>query len=49
MPAYNEAGAIGDVVDAIRATSPAFDVVVIDDGSRDATARDRAVRTVQRS
>ena len=38
VPAYNEAGAIGVVVDAIRATSPRFDVVVIDDGSHDDTA-----------
>ncbi len=37
VPAFNEAGAIGDVVDAIQATDAAFDVVVIDDGSRDAT------------
>ena len=38
VPAYNEAGAIGVVVDAIRSTSPSFDVVVIDDGSHDDTA-----------
>jgi glycosyltransferase involved in cell wall biosynthesis len=38
VPAYNEAGAIGDVVDSIKATSSAFDVVVIDDGSLDDTA-----------
>jgi glycosyltransferase involved in cell wall biosynthesis len=38
VPAYNEAGAIGDVVDSIRASSPAYDVVVIDDGSHDDTA-----------
>ena len=31
VPAYNEAGAIGDVVDSIRAASAAYDVVVIDD------------------
>ena len=37
VPAYNEAGAIGDVVYAIRAASPAYDVVVIDDGSHDDT------------
>ena len=37
VPAFNEAGAIGGVVDAIRAADPAYDVVVIDDGSRDET------------
>ncbi len=36
-PAFNEAGAIGDVVDAIRAVDPAYDVVVVDDGSADET------------
>jgi glycosyltransferase involved in cell wall biosynthesis len=38
VPAYNEAGAIGGVVDEIRAFDAAFDVLVIDDASRDATA-----------
>ena len=38
VPAYNEAGAIGEVVGAIRAANPRFDVVVVDDGSRDDTA-----------
>ena len=37
VPAYNEAGAIGGVVDAIRAADAAYDVVVIDDGSLDRT------------
>ena len=37
VPAFNEAGAIGAVVDAIRAVDVAYDVVVIDDGSRDET------------
>lgn len=37
VPAFNEAGAIGAVVDAIRAADAAYDVVVIDDGSGDAT------------
>lgn len=37
VPAFNEAGAIGDVVDAIRATDALYDVVVIDDGSVDET------------
>ena len=38
VPAFNEAGAIGGVVDATRASNPLFDVVVVDDGSRDDTA-----------
>jgi len=38
VPAHNEERAIGAVVDEIRAFDPAFDVVVVDDGSADATA-----------
>jgi hypothetical protein len=38
VPAFNEAGAIGSVIDEIRAFDPSMDVVVIDDGSRDGTA-----------
>ncbi len=38
VPAYNEEGAIGGVVEAIHAFDPSFDVVVVDDGSSDATA-----------
>jgi len=37
LPAYNEAGAIGRVVDEIRAFDPSFDVVVVDDASTDDT------------
>lgn len=37
VPAHNEAGAIGRVVDEIRALDR-FDVVVVDDGSTDDTA-----------
>ena len=43
VPAHNEAGAIGGVVDAIRAFDPSFDVVVVDDGSHDETAAIAAV------
>lgn len=39
VPAYNEERAIGAVVDEIRASAASFDVVVIDDGSTDATSR----------
>ena len=38
VPAYNEEGAIGGVVDAIHALDGSFDVVVVDDASTDATA-----------
>lgn len=38
VPAWNESGAIGKVVDEIRAYDPAIDVVVIDDCSTDDTA-----------
>jgi glycosyltransferase involved in cell wall biosynthesis len=38
VPAYNEAAGIGDVVRRIRAANPGIDIVVVDDGSADATA-----------
>lgn len=38
VPAWNESGAIGEVVDEIREHDPAMDVVVIDDASTDDTA-----------
>ena len=38
VPAYNEEGMVGRVVRDIRRSAPGFDVVVIDDGSTDATA-----------
>jgi len=38
VPAWNEAGAIGAVVDEIRAFDPQIDVVVVDDASTDDTA-----------
>jgi glycosyltransferase involved in cell wall biosynthesis len=38
VPALNEAGAIGKVVDEIRECDPSVDVVVIDDASTDETA-----------
>src|SRR3954453_9671124 len=41
VPAYDEADAIGATVGAIRRLAPDFDVLVVDDGSVDATA-DRA-------
>jgi glycosyltransferase involved in cell wall biosynthesis len=38
VPAYNEADAIGATIEAIRRRAPDFDVLVVDDGSADATA-----------
>lgn len=38
VPAYNEAGAIGRVVDEIASSAPAPDVLVVDDASTDDTA-----------
>jgi glycosyltransferase involved in cell wall biosynthesis len=37
VPAYNEAGAVGATVEGIRRCAPDFDVLVVDDGSSDAT------------
>jgi glycosyltransferase involved in cell wall biosynthesis len=42
VPAYNEAGRVGRVVRDVRETLPQADVLVIDDGSADATAREAA-------
>ena len=39
VPAYNEAASVGDVVRGLHSRSPEYDVVVIDDGSTDATAK----------
>jgi glycosyltransferase involved in cell wall biosynthesis len=38
VPAYNEAATVGDVVRGVRMHAPNFDVLVVDDGSTDATA-----------
>src|SRR3954465_14057733 len=38
VPAYNEEGTVARVVSAIHERAPQFDVVVVDDGSTDATA-----------
>jgi glycosyltransferase involved in cell wall biosynthesis len=38
VPAHNEEAAIGGVIEEIRAFDPTFDVVVVDDGSADATS-----------
>jgi glycosyltransferase involved in cell wall biosynthesis len=39
MPAYNEEASVGVVVTEIRTSQPSLDVLVIDDGSTDATAQ----------
>jgi glycosyltransferase involved in cell wall biosynthesis len=39
VPAYNEAGAIVSVVREIRAADPDLEILVVDDGSTDGTAR----------
>lgn len=38
LPAYNEEGGIGIVLDAIRSVVPDAEVIVVDDGSTDGTA-----------
>jgi glycosyltransferase involved in cell wall biosynthesis len=38
VPAFNEADAVGATIGAIRGHAPGFDVLVVDDGSTDATA-----------
>jgi glycosyltransferase involved in cell wall biosynthesis len=42
IPAYNEAGRVGAVVADVRRTLPDADVLVIDDGSEDATSAEAA-------
>jgi glycosyltransferase involved in cell wall biosynthesis len=42
VPAYNEGASVAGVVHAIREKAPLYDVVVIDDGSTDATADEAA-------
>lgn len=39
IPAYNEEGSVGEVVRSVRDVLPGIPVVVIDDGSRDATCQ----------
>lgn len=40
IPAYNEAANVGGVVEDVRSSLPDFDVLVVDDGSADETARE---------
>ena len=39
IPALDEAASIGGVIDEIRAADPGFEILVVDDGSTDDTAR----------
>jgi glycosyltransferase involved in cell wall biosynthesis len=50
VPALNEEGSVGRVIDELRAFDPGLEVVVIDDGSADRTAevaRERGARVVE--
>ena len=38
MPAYNEQDSVAAAIAEVRATNPTVDVLVVDDGSVDATA-----------
>jgi glycosyltransferase involved in cell wall biosynthesis len=38
VPAYNEARCVGGVIDSLHRHAPEFDILVVDDGSTDATA-----------
>ena len=40
LPAYNEAGVIGETIRSIRALHPDFEILVVDDGSTDNTMRE---------
>ncbi len=39
VPAYNEAAAIASTIEDIRSSAPDWDVLVVDDGSTDETAK----------
>ena len=39
MPAYNEAASVGTVVRKLQDDAPGYDILVVDDGSTDATPR----------
>ena len=50
VPAYNEADTVIGVIDSVREHAPEFDVLVVDDGSTDATgelAREAGARVVR--
>src|SRR5689334_20716346 len=39
VPAFNEEGSVANVIEEIRAFDPGFEIVVVDDGSTDDTAK----------
>ena len=39
IPAFNEEATVGSVIDGVRRCAPEADIVVVNDGSRDSTAR----------
>ena len=47
MPAWNEQGCIGEVLDEIKSGYPDLDILVVDDGSEDATAKIAMERGVE--
>ena len=46
IPAYNEEGMVGQVVRGIRRHAPDFDIIVVDDGSTDATFAEASAEDV---
>lgn len=46
VPAFNEEGSVGRVIDEIRAFDPGFEIVVVDDGSSDRTSEIALARGV---
>jgi glycosyltransferase involved in cell wall biosynthesis len=42
IPAYNEGGVIAGVIENVRRVVPDFEILVVNDGSRDRTAREAA-------
>lgn len=45
VPAFNEGDAIGKLIERLQRTLPEMDVLVVDDGSTDATAREAASKS----
>ena len=39
IPAYNEAGTIAAVIESVRTTLPDYDLLVVNDGSKDTTGQ----------